>query len=88
LQNYPNPFNPQTTIEYGVSEPWTHVRIVVYDISGRVVKVLLDEERPAGKHAVLWDGRNDRGEAAASGVYVCDVCVGSLREQKKLVVLR
>jgi len=87
-QNYPNPFNPRTTIEYGVSEPGTRVKVVVYDISGRVVRVLVDETRAAGQHIVVWDGRNERGGVVVSGVYVCDVSVGSLRQQKKLVVLR
>lgn len=88
LQSYPNPFNPRTTIEYGVSEPGTRVRIAVYDISGRVVRVLVDAARPVGHHAAVWDGTDDAGQAVASGVYFSEAAIGDFRESRKLVVLR
>jgi hypothetical protein len=87
-QSYPNPFNPRTTIEYGVSEPGAHVRVAVYDISGRVVRMLVDEPKLAGHFAAVWDGRNERGEVVASGVYFYEVVIGDFRQAKKLVVLR
>ncbi|MFH0779194.1 MAG: right-handed parallel beta-helix repeat-containing protein, partial [Candidatus Eisenbacteria bacterium] len=88
LQNYPNPFNPKTTFEYGVRVAGTHVRIAVYDISGRVVRVLVDEARPAGRFSIVWDGTNERGEVVASGVYFSDVAIGDFRKTQKLVVLK
>ena len=88
LQSYPNPFNPRTTIEYGVSEPGVHVRVAVYDISGRVLRLLVDKPQPAGRFSVTWDGRNDRGDALASGVYFYEVAVGDFRQARKLVVLK
>ena len=88
MQSYPNPFNPRTTIEYGVSEPGAHVRVAVYDISGRVVRMLVDDPRPAGRFTVVWDGRDERGGAVASGVYFYEVVIGDFRQAKKLVVLR
>jgi hypothetical protein len=88
MQSYPNPFNPRTTIEYGVSEPWAHVKILVYDIFGRVVKVLVDKPQPAGHSSVIWDGRNERGEIVASGVYFYEVTIGDFRQAKKFVVLK
>jgi len=87
-QSYPNPFNPRTTIEYGVSEPGTRVRIVIYDIVGRAVKLLVDKPHPSGRFSVSWDGRNENGAAVASGVYFYEVTIGGFREAKKLVVLK
>ncbi len=88
VQNYPNPFNPTTTIEYGVSAPNRRVRIAVYDLVGRVVAVLVDAPKPAGRYAATWDGRNARGEAVASGVYFYEVEIDEFRQAKKLVVLK
>ncbi|KPJ58290.1 MAG: hypothetical protein AMJ46_14420, partial [Latescibacteria bacterium DG_63] len=87
-QNYPNPFNPQTTIEYGVSDSGGDVKVLVYDVSGRVVRVLVDEHRPAGYWRVVWDGRDARGDVAASGVYFYQVTIGDFRQTKKLILLR
>ena len=88
MQSYPNPFNPRATIEYGVSEPGVHVKVAVYDISGRVVRMLVDEPKLAGHFAAVWDGRNEGGEVVASGVYFYEVVIGDFRQAKKLVVLR
>ena len=88
MQSYPNPFNPRTMIEYGVSEPGVHVRILVYDISGRVVKVLVNRPETPGRFRVTWDGKNERGDPVASGVYFYEVVIGEFRQAKKLVVLR
>ncbi|MFH0777722.1 MAG: FlgD immunoglobulin-like domain containing protein [Candidatus Eisenbacteria bacterium] len=88
VQNYPNPFNPQTTIEYGVSEAGSRVRVIVYDIVGRAVKVLVNESKPAGHFKAVWDGRNEQGQTVASGVYFYEVEIGGFRQTKKLVVLK
>jgi flagellar hook assembly protein FlgD len=64
------------------------VKIFVYDIFGRVVKVLVDRPQPAGRFSITWDGRNERGEAVASGVYFYEVAIGEFRQAKKLVVLK
>ncbi|HPG40896.1 MAG TPA: FG-GAP-like repeat-containing protein [bacterium] len=68
--NYPNPFNPATTIEFELLER-AAVDIVIYDISGRTVRILLHESRPGGQHRLTWDGRNDSGAPVGSGVYLC-----------------
>ncbi len=64
----PNPFNPTTTIAYTLAAPG-RVTICVHDAAGRVVRTLIDEERAAGEHATVWNGRTDTGDRAASGVY-------------------
>lgn len=67
-QNYPNPFNPSTTIRYHLNEE-TYVKIQVFDIRGRVVRILVDGMIEEGYHEAVWDGRNVQGEIVASGVY-------------------
>jgi len=67
-QNYPNPFNPSTTIRYGVPEA-SHVALTVFDIGGRQVTTLVDGYREPGYHRVVWNGRSDRGNPVASGVF-------------------
>ncbi len=67
-QNYPNPFNPLTTITFNVSRP-TRVNLTVYDLSGRMVKTLLDDRVSAGPHTVVWDGTDAENNPVASGVY-------------------
>ena len=88
LQNYPNPLNPVATVEYGVPEDGTRVRLRVFDITGRAVKVLVDAARPAGVHVVRWDGCGNDGRRVASGVYLRAVEVGEYSVTKKMVVLR
>ncbi len=68
-QNYPNPFNPSTTIAFEVPGP-SVVRLMVFDILGREVVTLLNEERPAGRFSVRWDGSNSLGGKVGSGVYL------------------
>lgn len=65
---YPNPFNPQTTIEYTLAAAGP-VRLGVYDARGRLVRTLAAGPQAPGSHARNWDGRDEAGLAAASGVY-------------------
>jgi hypothetical protein len=69
--NFPNPFNPFTTIRYDLPRPM-RVSLSVYDISGRLVRTLLDNvEQDAGFHAIPWNSRDDHGHPVVSGVYMC-----------------
>jgi hypothetical protein len=68
-QNYPNPFNPETEISFALPEP-SVVRLSVVDVLGRVIAVLEDRPLPAGYRTVRWNGRDSRGEAVGSGVYI------------------
>lgn len=54
MQNYPNPFNSSTTIEYGLPEPG-HVKIEIYDLLGRKVETIVDEQKQAGTHSITFD---------------------------------
>ncbi|HOF60271.1 MAG TPA: right-handed parallel beta-helix repeat-containing protein [Candidatus Latescibacteria bacterium] len=68
-QNTPNPFNPTTTIRFGLPVEG-RVQLVVYDVTGRVIRTLVDNQMEAGVHAVTWDGRDAVGRDAASGTYI------------------
>ncbi len=67
-QNYPNPFNPSTQIKYQLPV-MAQVKLTIYNMLGRRVRTLIDDEKPAGFYTVQWDGVNDRGVQAASGLY-------------------
>ena len=68
-QNFPNPFSGVTTIRYGIEKP-SVVTLTIYDLLGRQVATLIrSEDREAGYHAVVWDGRDGGGAQVASGVY-------------------
>lgn len=84
---FPNPFNPSTTISYQIPGAG-RVRLRLYDMLGQLVTTLVDREVAAGKHSVVWDGRNERGEFVATGVYLYRMEVASVVRTKKLVLAR
>jgi hypothetical protein len=86
-QNDPNPFNPRTTIKYSLARSGA-VKILVYDVSGRLVRTLIDAKEEAGAHAAVWDGTNDRGEKAGSGVYWVQMRIADFVSNKKMVILK
>ncbi len=86
--NVPNPFNPATTITYDVPAAGGHVNIAIFDVAGRRVRTLVDEQRPAGVFSVQWNGDDDRGQRVASGVYFYRMRAGSFVETKKMVLLK
>ena len=86
-QNFPNPFNPSTRIAYGLSAP-ARVSLRIYDASGRLVRVLVDEQRSAGVFAEVWDGRDGRGASVASGIYFYRLEAGAFSQTRKMIMLR
>lgn len=86
-QNYPNPFNPTTIIAYRLRQD-AHVRIEVFDIQGRLVRVLEDKFQTAGQHSVLWDSHDDNDRAVASGIYFYRMTTPDFRFSRKMVLVR
>jgi PKD repeat protein len=86
-QNYPNPFNPVTAIPFQMPKPGD-VTLRVYDLYGRLVRVLAEGPAAAGFHEVRWDGKDSNGSSAASGVYVVQIRCGSFVEQRKMILMR
>lgn len=68
-QNYPNPFNPSTKIRFALPISGK-VKLEVYDLLGNTVRTLVSREMTAGRHEVLWDGRNQAGQTVAVGIYL------------------
>lgn len=86
-QNYPNPFNPATTI--GFSLPMrSAVKLTVYNLLGRRVRLLADRTLNAGQHEIIWNGDNAAGEPVASGVYFYRLEAGEFIASKKMVLIR
>jgi flagellar hook assembly protein FlgD len=86
--NVPNPFNPQTTIHYDVPASGADVNISIYDVAGRLVRELANEQRAAGRWSVQWNGDDDRSQRVASGVYFYRMRAGSFVDTKKMVLLK
>jgi hypothetical protein len=88
LDARPNPFNPSTSIRFELARAGA-VELAIFDLAGRRLRVLLDEERrEAGTDQVTWDGRDDRGNTLPSGVYLVQLNTADHREAKKLVLLK
>ena len=86
-QNRPNPFNPSTTIAFDLPVR-AEARLSVYDAAGRLVRRLAAGELSPGRHEVRWDGLDDAGRPAASGVYFCRLRAGKETRSIRLVLLR
>ncbi|MCL6099681.1 MAG: T9SS type A sorting domain-containing protein [Bacteroidetes bacterium] len=94
-QNYPNPFNPSTTIKFSVPSVETyhgtslqHVVLKVYDLLGREVSTLVNEEKAPGNYEVKFNVETRSGESLPSGVYFYRLTAGSYSEVKKMVLLK
>ena len=86
-QNYPNPFNPTTTIRYSVPA-YAHVTIHIYNILGQLTATLVDEAKAPGQYAAEWDGVDDSGQPAASGVYMYRLETEGYTASKKMLLLQ
>jgi len=90
--NYPNPFNPATTIKFQLPEKngTATVRTVlrVYDILGRLVRTIVDEDMSPGFYTKQWDGLNDNGVGISSGVYFYSIMAGDFRQTKKMLLIK
>lgn len=85
--NAPNPFNPTTVIRFDLPSPGrTDVRI--FDLRGRLVRALVDEPLPAGRHGVTWDGRDRNGIEVSSGVYLLLMRSEHFTARRKMTMLK
>jgi 3-phytase len=83
----PNPSNPAATIEWRLDAP-ARVRLAVHDLRGRCLAELLDAEQPAGRHALVWDGRSRSGLALPSGVYLLRLQAGERTDATKITLVQ
>jgi hypothetical protein len=91
-QNYPNPFNPVTTIRFKVegerSKAPIPITLKVYNILGRLVRILVDEERIPGNYEAVWDGKNSFGKEVSSGIYFYRLDVENYRKTKRMTLVK
>lgn len=85
--NRPNPFNLLTRISYQLPER-TSVSLKIYNLSGQLVKTLVEGQKPSGWHSVQWDGRDDSGKAVASGIYFYRLETIEFAQAKRALILR
>lgn len=84
----PNPFNPMTKISFDLLKQ-TSVRMVIYDVSGRLTRTLIDGEIVAtGRHEIVWNGRDDMGKQVAAGVYFYRLDTDEYSETKRMALVR
>ncbi|TSA24931.1 T9SS C-terminal target domain-containing protein [bacterium] len=86
-QNYPNPFNPSTTISYKLDKP-ANVRLVVYDVAGRLINTLLSQVQNEGRYSVQWNASDNRGTKLASGMYFARLQVDGQVAIKKMILTK
>ncbi len=86
--NYPNPFNPTTTISFSVAQTSSFVNVEIFNIKGQRVKQLVNEVLPAGRHIAIWNGKDDNGKHAASGIYFYQMKSGDFQQSKKMLLLK
>ncbi len=99
-QNYPNPFNPTTTIHYSVKGKAAdsgrrtadgfslHTTLKIYNIRGQLVKTLVNEPKSAGDYEVVWDGKDEKGNSLASGIYFYQIVVGEQTQTRRMLLLK
>lgn len=83
----PNPFGPLTTLSFGLAEAGP-VRVTVYDVSGRVVRTLVNATRREGVHRLGWDGRDRSGNPVGAGIYYVHFEAAGVRQTETLVRTR
>jgi hypothetical protein len=86
-QNYPNPFNPVTKIQFSIDKA-AHAKLTIYNLSGREIKVLVDNFVPAGRYQALWDARDNLGHKVSSGTYIYQLRSGQNQEFRKMLLIK
>ncbi|OIO29624.1 hypothetical protein AUJ22_01025 [Candidatus Nomurabacteria bacterium CG1_02_31_12] len=81
-QNYPNPFNPSTTISYAIPTDG-FVSLKIYDMLGKEVATLINEEKPAGDYTISFNANN-----LASGMYIYKISSGPFNQTKKMILMK
>jgi hypothetical protein len=86
-QNYPNPFNPSTQIEYSVPESG-YITVAIYDVTGRLVQIVVDGFVESGYHSIVWDGRDNAGHTVSAGLYIYSLKGDHIAITRKMVMMK
>ena len=92
LYNYPNPFNPSTTISFQFSNEQNQqneqTKLEIYNVKGQKVKTLMNERLEAGKHTVVWNGRDSNDKQVSSGIYFYKLKAGDFQKVRKMLLMK
>jgi flagellar hook assembly protein FlgD len=83
----PSPFSRDVSVPYSVAKADEPVTIAVYDLSGRRVRLLVNDKMPQGDHETRWDGRQENGELAPNGVYFFHARIGTVHGSQRVVFI-
>jgi hypothetical protein len=86
-QNYPNPFNAETRIRFNLPTSG-RAGLRIYNVTGAVVRTLVDVDLPAGEHLAAWNGCDGNGRPLSSGVYFCRLVAGDRSDVRKMILMR
>ncbi len=92
MQNFPNPFNPETWIPYHLAEA-ASVTVRIYNVKGELIRSIDVGRQAAGAYtgrqrALYWDGKDDRGQSVASGVYFYQLLTDDFSETRRMVLIK
>ena len=85
--NFPNPFNPETQIRFEIGKQ-ENVQLVIYDLLGRKVRTLVNENYSPGMYVIRWDAMNDNRNPVSSGAYIYRIKAGEFIDHKKMILMR
>jgi len=89
LQNHPNPFNPNTTISFMLTEPASQIKVNIYNLKGQKIKTLSRNSLQQGEHSLVWNGKDDKDNSVASGVYLYRLQIdGQTKATSKCLLLK
>ena len=86
-QSFPNPFKSRTTIRYSLPVK-SKVTLTIYDVSGRAVRTLVNENKEAGFYTTAWDGNDDKDRSLAQGVYFYRINTDNFHDTKRIILIR
>lgn len=86
-ENWPNPFNPETSIRYELPDN-SNVSLTISNLLGQRTRTLIDGYQFAGKHSLIWNGRDDRGNPAPSGLYIYTLQAGDFVASKRMTLMK
>ncbi|MCK4358954.1 MAG: T9SS type A sorting domain-containing protein [Candidatus Cloacimonetes bacterium] len=87
LGNYPNPFNNTTSINFSLKRN-SYVTLSIYNVKGKFVKTILDDQKHAGNYNIIWDGKDNFGTSISSGIYYYKMETDNYYEIKKCILLK
>ncbi len=85
--NYPNPFNPQTTISYSLVKQ-QNIRLSIYDVNGREVALLVNEQKNIGNYTINWTAKSQNGQTLPSGIYFAVLQAGNEQSVQSMLLLK